>query len=201
VALDVAAAGKSVNAMKRSLGGTAKLLLKDGAIKGINIAEVLRKAKSALGSQEQKAQASEAQKTDFSEMSASFTIKNGTAHNEDLDVKAPLFRISGKGDVNIADATIDYVTKATVVATTKGQGGADLAELSGVTVPVHLSGPFAEMKYQVDYGAVARDVAKSRIGDKLRERLGGGKPAEGESAQGSSNLGQKLDKLKGLFGR
>jgi hypothetical protein len=66
---------------------------------------------------------------------------------------------------------------------------------------VHLSGPFAEMKYQVDYGAVARDVAKSRIGDKLRERLGGGKPAEGESAQGGSDVQQKLDKLKGLFGR
>jgi AsmA protein len=201
VALDVAAAGKSVNAMKRALGGTARLQLKDGAIKGINIAEVLRKAKSALGSQEAKAQAAETQKTDFSEMNASFTIKNGVAHNEDLDVKAPLFRISGKGDVNIADSTIDYVTKATVVATTKGQGGADLAELSGVTVPVHLSGPFAEMKYQVDYGAVARDVAKSRIGDKLRERLGGGKPAEGESAQGGSDVQQKLDKLKGLFGR
>jgi AsmA protein len=96
------------------------------------------------------------------------------------------------------------VTKATVVATTKGQGGADLAQLSGLTVPVHLSGPLAEMKYQVDYGAVARDVAKSKIGEKLKDqlgqRLGGGKPAEGGTGQGS-DLQQKLDKLKGLLGR
>jgi AsmA protein len=200
VALDVNTAGKSVNAMKKALAGSARLQLHDGAIKGINIAEVLRKAKSALGSQEAKAQAAEAQKTDFSALSASFAIKNGVAHNEDLDVKAPLFRISGKGDVDIGNSKIDYVTKAAVVATTKGQGGAELSQLAGLTVPVHLSGPLDAMKYDVDYSAVARDVAKSRIGEKLKERLGVGASA-GPSGQGGSSVEQKLDKLKGLLGR
>jgi len=197
VALDVAGAGKTVNAIKKSLAGSARLQLRDGAIKGINIAEVLRKAKTALSSQQAKAQAAESQKTDFSEMSASFAIRNGVAHNEDLDVKAPLFRISGKGDVDIGNSKIDYVTKAAVVATTKGQGGKDLEQLAGLTVPVHLTGPLDDMKYDVDYSAVARDVAKSRIGEKLKERLGGGK-----SGQGGSNVQDKLqDKLKGLLGR
>ena len=194
--LDVAAAGKTVNTLKQSLGGTARVQLKDGAIKGINIAEVLRKAKTALSSQQAKAQAAETQKTDFSELSASFAIKNGVAHNEDLDVKAPLFRISGKGDIDIAHSKIDYVTKAAVVATTKGQGGKDLEQLAGLTVPVHLTGPLDNMKYDVDYSAVARDVAKSKIGEKIKERLGGG-----QSGQGGSGLEKKLDKLKGLLGR
>jgi AsmA protein len=200
VGLDVTGAGKSINAMKKSLAGTARLQLKDGAIKGINIAEVLRKAKSALSSQEAKAKAAETQKTDFSELSASFAIKNGVAHNEDLDVKAPLFRISGKGDIDIGNSKIDYVTKAAVVASTKGQGGKDLEQLAGLTVPVHVSGPLDSMKYDVDYSAVARDVARSKIGEKLRERLGGG-ASTGPSGQGGSNLDKKLDKLKGLFGR
>jgi AsmA protein len=200
VGLDVTGAGESVNAMKKSLAGTARLQLKDGAIKGINIAEVLRKAKSALSSQEAKAKAAETQKTDFSELSASFAIKNGVAHNEDLDVKAPLFRISGKGDIDIGNSKIDYVTKAAVVASTKGQGGKDLEQLAGLTVPVHVSGPLDSMKYDVDYSAVARDVARSKIGEKLRERLGGG-ASTGPSGQGGSNLDKKLDKLKGLFGR
>jgi AsmA protein len=180
LALDVAAAGKSVNAMKRSLAGTAKLNLRDGAIKGIDIAAVLRKAKSALGQQSAQA-ASTPEKTDFSEFAASFTIKNGVAHNEDLDVKAPLFRLTGRGDIDIGNSSIDYVTKAAVVATTQGQGGADLAQLSGLTVPVRLSGPFDAMKYQVDYAAAAADFAKSKAGEKIRERL--------------------EDRLKGLIGR
>jgi AsmA protein len=160
-------------------------------------------------SQEARAAASETQKTDFSELTASFTIKNGVAHNEDLDAKSPLFRISGKGDIDIGNSTIDYVTNATVVASTQGQGGADLAQLSGLTVPVHLSGPFDAMKYQVNYAAAASDLAKSKIGeritDKLKERLGGGKPpAEGSSAQGSGSPpsgGSTADKLRGLLGR
>ena len=195
VALDVAAAGKSVNAMKKSLDGTARLQLKNGAIKGVNIAEILRKAKSVLSSQQAKAQAAQTKQTDFSEMSASFVIKNGIARNNDLDLKAPLFRVGGQGEVNIPASSLDYTVKASVVATTTGQGGADLAELAGVTIPVHLSGPLADMKYDVDYSAVARNVAKSKIGEKLKERLGG------QSGQGGAGLQQKLDKLKGLFGR
>ncbi|TMH70479.1 MAG: AsmA family protein [Betaproteobacteria bacterium] len=209
VALDVNAAGKTVNTMKKSLAGSARMQLKDGAIKGINLAEVFRKAKTALGSQEARADARQTQQTDFSEMTASFAIKNGVAHNEDLDMKAPLFRVSGKGDIDIGNSTIDYVTKATVVASTQGQGGADLAQLSGLTVPVHLSGPFDAMKYQVDYSAAASQFAKSKVGeritDKLKERLGGGAkpPAEGQSGQsGQGSSGDsRLDKLKGLLGR
>lgn len=180
LALDVAAAGKSVNAMKRSLAGTAKVNLRDGAIKGIDIAAVLRKAKSALGQQSAQA-ANTPEKTDFSEFAASFTIKSGVAHNEDLDVRAPLFRLTGRGDIDIGNSSIDYVAKAAVVATTQGQGGADLAQLSGLTVPVRLSGPFDAMKYQVDYAAAATDFAKSKAGEKIRERL--------------------EDRLKGLIGR
>src|SRR5207253_2450067 len=90
VALDVNTSGKSVNALKKALAGNARVQLKDGAIKGINLAEVFRKAKSALGSQEARAQAAQTQQTDFSELNATFKIQNGVAHNEDLDVKSPL---------------------------------------------------------------------------------------------------------------
>ena len=174
VALDVTSSGATVNAMKKALGGTARVDLRDGAIKGINIAQVLRKAKTALGGADDKAQAaSQSEQTDFSEMSASFAIKNGVAHNEDLEVKSPLVRVTGKGDIDIGNSKIDYVTKAAVVATTQGQGGADLAELKGLTVPVHLTGTFDNLSYKVNYGAVAADLAKSRAGEKIKERVGG----------------------------
>src|SRR5690606_38277172 len=48
LSLDVKSAGPTVEAMKKALGGTARVELKDGAIKGINIAQVLRKAKARL---------------------------------------------------------------------------------------------------------------------------------------------------------
>src|SRR5882762_7498586 len=158
VALELAAAGATASAMKRSLAGTAKVRLRDGAIKGIDIAELPRKARAAAGKQSGPA-ADSKERTDFSELSASFSIKNGVAHNEDLDVKSPLLRIGGSGDIDIGRSTINYAAKASVVG--------------GLTVPVKLAGPLDAMKYEVDYGAVAGDLAKSRVGDKVRDRLKG----------------------------
>src|SRR5437867_7172304 len=158
VALDVAAAGATAGALKRSLSGAAKVRLRDGAIKGIDIAGLLRKARAAAGKQSGQA-ADSRERTDFSELSASFSIKNGVAHNEDLDVKSPLLRIGGSGDIDIGRSTINYVAKASI-------GG-------GLTVPVKLAGPLDAMKYEVDYRAVAGDLAKSKVGDKVRDRLKG----------------------------
>ena len=188
IALDVNAAGPTVEAMKKALAGTARVQLKDGAYKGFNLAEALRKAKSALGSKEEKAQATETQKTDFSEMSASFVIKNGVAHSEDLDVKAPLFRAGGAGDIDIGNSRLNYTAKATVVSTTKGQGGAELESLAGLTVPVQLSGPFDDIKYKVDYGAVAGNLAKSKAGQQAKEAV-------------EKNKDKIQDRLKGLLKR
>jgi len=189
LSLDVAAAGPTVEAIKKALAGTARIDLKDGAIKGINIAQVLRKAKSALGGGEQAEAAKQSEQTDFSEFAASFTIKNGVAHNEDLDVKSPLVRITGRGDIDIGNSRIDYVTKAAVVATTQGQGGADLAELRGLTVPVHLTGPFDNLSYKVNYGAVAADLAKSRAGARVKEKV------EGRREEIKERLGDRLKDL------
>jgi AsmA protein len=191
VSLDVATGGKTVNAMKSALAGSAKVHLRDGAIKGINVGELLRKARSALGGSGE-GQADAKEKTDFSELSASFAIKNGVAHNEDLELKAPLFRIGGAGDIDIGKSTINYVAKASVVATTQGQGGKELEQLAGLTVPVRLSGPLDGMKYQVDYRAAAGDLAKSRVGGKVKEGIDKRKDQIEDKVR---------DRLKGLLGR
>jgi AsmA protein len=192
VSLDVATAGKTVNAMKSALAGSAKVQLRDGAIKGVDLAGLLRKARSALGRGSDEGQADAKERTDFSELSASFVIKNGVAHNEDLEVKAPLFRVGGAGDIDIGKSTINYVAKASVVATAKGQGGKELEDLAGLTVPVRLSGPLDAMKYQVDYKAVAAGLAKSRVGGQVKE---------GIEKQKDKIEDKVRDRLKGLLGR
>ena len=172
IALDVTAAGETVNAMKKALAGTARVALRDGALKGINLTEALRKTRAAFGSKSAQQQPSDtAQRTDFSEMTASFVIKNGVARNDDLDVKAPVLRIGGAGDIDIGNSRLNYVAKATVVASAKGQGGADLDHLAGLTIPVKLTGPFDAPKYEIDYGALASQAAKAKAQEKVQEKL------------------------------
>ncbi len=191
VALDVAGAGATVNTLKKSLDGTAKVNLRDGAIKGIDIGALLNKVKS-LGGKSDEGSANTKDETRFTELNATFTIKNGVAHNQDFEAKAPLFRIAGAGDIDIGNSTLDYTVKASVVATTKGQGGAERDQLAGLTVPVKLSGPFDAMKYKVDYSAAATELAKSKVGERAKEVIEKNKDKVGD---------QVRDRLKGLLGR
>lgn len=172
VALDVTTAGPTVSAMKKALAGSARIELRDGAVKGINLTEALRKTKAAFGSKSARAQASDtSERTDFSEMSASFAIRNGVAHNDDLSVKAPILRIGGAGDIDIGASRLDYLARATVVATAKGQGGADLDHLAGLTIPVKLSGTFDAPKYEIDYRKLADEAAKAKVKEELKEKV------------------------------
>jgi len=176
VALDVQTGGNTVGALRKALAGNAKLSLKDGALKGINLEDVIRKVKR------QSAQSS--QRTDLSELTASFVIKNGVAHNDDLSAKSPLLRLSGAGDVDVGGGTIDYLAKASVVASSTGQGGKDLADLNGITVPVKISGPLQDPQIRPDLKAAAGSAVKQqaqKAEEKLKERV--------------------QDRLKGLLGR
>ncbi|HET9699681.1 MAG TPA: AsmA family protein [Burkholderiales bacterium] len=176
VALDVTTQGATAGAMKKALNGTAAIHLADGAYRGINIAETIRTAKAALGAVKGKPQAqtqaaNTSQKTDFTEMKASFQIRNGVAHNEDLSMKSPLLRLAGAGDIDIGNDAINYLARATVVSSSKGQGGAEADQLKSVTVPVKLTGPLGAPKYEIDYGALATEAAKQEVEKKAGEFL------------------------------
>ena len=187
VSLDLVTQGATVSAMKHALDGNAALSLTDGAIKGINVAAALRKAKSAIGGEQVQA-ANTQEKTDFSELKASFNVRNGVAHNNDLSMKSPLLRLTGNGDIDIGASSMNYLAKATVVGTLTGQGGAELAALKGITVPIRLSGPFNNLKYAIDFNAMATEAVKQQV-EQRKEEV-------------KSRLQEQLQEgLKGLFGR
>ena len=136
--VDVRTSGATAGALKRALNGSAALNLRDGAVKGIDIARTINDAKAKLGSlRGQQTQAADnTKKTEFSELSATFAINNGVAHNNDLLLKSPLLRVGGEGDINIGADSVNYLVKAAVVGTLTGQDGRGVNELTGVTVPV-----------------------------------------------------------------
>ena len=193
VAIDVSTAGGTVGALKKALDGSASLKLRDGALRGINLAKSVREAKAKFGGGEvavQKASATE--KTDFSEMSASFRIQNGIARNDDLSASSPFLRLAGAGSVDIPKSSLDYLARVTLAATSKGQDGKAAADLKGLTVPVRLYGSFASLDYRIEFGDLLKDAARGQIEaqtqklqDKARDKV-------------QQQVG---DKLKGLLGR
>ena len=172
VALDVATAGTTVTAMKKGLNGAASLNLKDGAIKGINLAKTFRETKAVFTTRKDAMQqAKQTEKTDFSELSATFRIANGVARNDDLSMKSPFIRLGGAGDINIGEDRMDYLAKASVVATAGGQGGKELEHLKGLTVPVRVSGPFDKLAYNIEFGGLVAEAAKAKAEEKVKEKV------------------------------
>lgn len=168
VGMNLTMRGDTVSAMKKSLNGTMSLNLADGAIKGINIAKKLRDAQGMLGkASSQTTSADSTEKTDFSELKAGFKVNNGVAHNDDLSLKSPLLRLTGNGDIDIGRDSMNYLAKATLAKTLEGQGGKDA--VGGITVPVRVTGPFADLKYTLDFGAMVGEAAKQKVEAKKEE--------------------------------
>jgi AsmA protein len=202
IALDVTSQGNTVSAIKKALDGSASLKMADGALKGIDIAGSIRNAKARLGALrgEHDQAADKAQKTDFSELTATFKIARGVARNNDLSLKSPLLRVGGEGEVNIGEDRLNYLVKASIVGTSKGQGGRDTDELSGVTVPVRVAGPLEKPSYKLDFGKAATESAKQRLSDELQKRLGGGATKDAAAPE-EKKSGSTRDQLRDLIRR
>ncbi|MEO7150657.1 MAG: AsmA family protein [Burkholderiaceae bacterium] len=200
VTVDLDSAGRSTAELKSRLRGTAELQLRDGAVKGINLAQRLRQARAALTQRaDHEVKANRTEKTDFSTLSASFRIADGVARSTDLDVKSPFLRLGGEGSADIGKGRIDYTVRATVTDTLKGQDGADLAALRGLTVPVRLAGPFDAIDWQIQWSGVATALLRNQLEDKLRDRLGLKPPAAAPDGRPAAPKDVLRDTLKGLF--
>jgi AsmA protein len=197
VNVDVTAQGDTVGALKKALAGSAYLNLTDGALKGVDIAGSIRELKSKVNFfKNQDTSADKSKKTDFSELTATFNIKNGVAHNEDLTMKAPVLRLAkgdSHGDIDIGNEKINYLAKPTIVKSLKGQGGAELDSLSGIPIPIKITGTFSDPKYGMDFSAIATGLAQSKLIDKV-----GGDKAD--AVKGLLN-GSPKDALGGLLGK
>lgn len=192
VVLDVSTAGATVSSMTRALGGTARVQLKDGAVRGINIAQAVRTARAVVragkgGAGSSTGTAAKGEATDFTELVASLRIAQGVARNDDLSLKSPLLRISGNGDIDLGARRLDYTVRATVVETLKGQGGAELDALRGQTVPVKLTGPFDAIDWKIDFGAMVKEAAQGKIDQKKEELKEDAKRRIGDKLRGLLN--------------
>ena len=161
--------GNAISVMQKQLNGNISFAFTDGSVKGVNIAQKIRQASAALKGQS--APSGAVEKTDFSSITGTAKVVNGVVDNRDLKMLTPLLRVNGAGTADLGMQTVNYLVKATVVATLEGQGGDTLSKLKGVTVPVRIEGPFAKLKYKVELDSVLKDEVKKKVQKKVEDKL------------------------------
>ena len=202
VTINLKTAGADAQAAKQALNGKVSFAFTDGAVSGVDIGGMIREAKAKIGGKTLPA-SDQPKKTDFSELTGTIDFVNGLGTNNDLSAKSPLLRITGKGNADLPSEKLDYRLTALLVATSKGQGGDDLADLAGVPIPVRITGSFQEPAYGLDFKALAGAIAKSKAGNLVTEQSG--KVVESITGQAGGAAGEAVEKaggvLKGLFGQ
>ncbi|MBW8190954.1 AsmA family protein [Neiella marina] len=175
--MDIRGTGLSTNKLKTASTGNGNFAFKDGALEGVNIAQMIRSAKAMLKGEKA---SEEVKKTDFSALTGSFSLAKGVVNNPDLKLASPLLRVDGKGDMDVVASTLDYAASVEMVATSKGQGGSESDDLAGLTVPLKVSGPLDDLDYGIDMSAALKGEYEEKLEQekekglkKLSDKLGG----------------------------
>jgi AsmA protein len=183
-------AGASQHAIMSNMAGTAFVIFQDGAIRGLNVAQMIRSltASTLNGWQGQQEQA-----TDLTQLAASFKIDHGQATTTDLNLVGPLVKVTGVGTIDLGTRMIGFRVEPQLVMTTQGQGRA--ADPVGFGIPVVLSGPWSAPKIYPEIQGIL-DNPDAAYG-KLREM---GKGLFGPDGAGLNNIIGSLGSLAGNQG-
>lgn len=147
VTLDFTTRGGNANAMRKGVDGIARFALKDGALRGVDLAKLARQSRAGAAPLASAAGFSEAERTEFSTMWASFKIVDGVAHNNDLTLRSPEVSVAGQGSIDLANTAANYIARTSLLPTAKGTQAPPAA---AKPVPVKLSGPLEKLSYSIE---------------------------------------------------
>jgi len=152
--------GASQHAVMANLSGTAFVNFQDGAIRGLNVARMIRSLTTSPLSGWQETQD---EQTDLTQLSASFKIDRGQATTSDLNLVGPLVRVTGGGMVDIGNKQLALRVEPKLVMTTEGQGRA--SEPVGLGIPVAIDGPWNSPRIYPDMAGIFDnpDAAYARL--------------------------------------
>jgi AsmA protein len=196
-----------------NLSGTAFVKFQDGAIRGLNVARMIR----ALTTNPLSGWQETTEQTDLTQLSASFRIDRGQATTSDLNLVGPLVRVTGGGMVDIGNKQLALRVEPKLVMTTEGQGRA--SEPVGLGIPVAINGPWNSPRIYPDMTGILdnpdaayaklKEMGKGLFGanggglDGLINGLGGlagGQSGGGTGSSGAANapggsLGEAIGNL------
>lgn len=169
ITADLQGKGLTPSGIKQNLAGNVAIQFADGAINGINVPQMIREGYAKIKGKPLDDKKG-AQKTDFSALTAAVKLNRGVASLQDLHLQSPLLRVSGEGEANYLNETLDVLVRTSLVGSLEGQGGKDIDELRDLTIPLNISGQWADPKFKLVFDDVLKQKARKEL-DRNLEKL------------------------------
>ena len=156
-----------------NLKADGQFSVKNGSLYGINIPQQIRVIKAKFTGEQ--APTSTDKKTDFTNLTGSFTLENGIFENSNLNLDAPVIDIKGQGNANLVKQSLDYNLAIKIHEKNN--------PLKGIDIPLIISGPLDAPRFTIDTDSLFKEKAKKelkraekklekKLKDKLFEKLG-----------------------------
>lgn len=179
--LDATTRGDSLDALVRGLNGEVSTNLNEGALKGLNVTQLVRSAQSLqtaftsgnLNSIDFRSVLSPTAETDFTKFDSVLKIQNGVANVNLMKLISPALGIDGSGNIDLGGQKLDIRLATAIDKTGTGQGA--VVQLNGIPVPVRLSGSWNQLKVTPDFSGVQAALQaelKGKLVDELTGRAG-----------------------------
>ncbi len=201
----LAGTGNNTAEMQQTLNGSMNFKLLDGAWEGTDVWHELRSAR-ALFKGEQPPEPRLPARTEFSSVTATGTVTDGIFRNDDLRAELPFMRVTGRGNVDLPKATVDYGLTARVLEKPEFVSGATDAELDEFTeavIPLRISGPLNSPSIKPDIEEMLKKEIEEKVEEVILDKLFGGEdePAEGEEPKERDAEDELKDALKDILKR
>ncbi len=172
------------------LSGEIEFDLLDGALQGVNLWYEIQRANALARGRAVPERTS--RDTDFRQLKGTAVIRDGLLVNEDLVGGLPFLLLTGRGEIDLAQAALDYRLNASVIREAIDEATGERSELAGSTLPLRLSGSLDSPSVSVDLGGLVRDRIQQEALDRLGIDAEAGRSVEEELKE------QAQDKLRGL---
>lgn len=162
VAVALAGQGASERQVVGGLSGKVVVTAADGAVSGVDVGKILGAIEQGRISD---FDFGPAEKTQFSELAATFVIANGVARNNDLRLVSTRLRATGEGTVDLAQRQLDYTVHPRILGAVTAPGA--IINIRNIDLPVQIQGPWDNPSFGIKGQEGLVDAVK-QIGKSLR---------------------------------
>ena len=146
----------------KDLNGKGEIRIVDGNISGVDLGAVGHVVQTVLTGEVPGNVTGGSARTPFLKLGASFTVRHGIMHSDDIELDNPALQMSGHGDVDLSARALEFHFEPRPAKTIPG------LRLADIGAPFYVKGPWEKPTYGPDMRNLAKGIA---------EKLGGAAPA------------------------
>ncbi|MEJ2298236.1 MAG: AsmA-like C-terminal region-containing protein, partial [Woeseiaceae bacterium] len=113
-------------------------------------------------------------RTRFTSVTASGQVTDGVLTSDDLRAELPFMQLTGSGDVDLNEGTVDYRLRARIFEKPELMGAAtpdEIDDLTKTVIPLRISGPLTSPSVVPDVEDLLRQRVEEEVKEKLQDKL------------------------------